>query len=656
MDNDEVRAFFHNALAHISTNPSLREPQIEGHARTIEHFTASNDHAILQIPVGCGKTGLMSILPFGMYCGRTLIIVPNLEIRRGVARELDVSSQDCFWRKTNVLDDFSDGPFRAELDSDANIHDCRDAHFVITNIHQLASRADRWLPRFEDNFFDLILVDEAHHNAADSWQRVFDRFPDAKVVSLTATPFRSDGREVEGISIYRYPFARAMRLGYIKQLRVANAAPTEIQFEFQGDNHQHSLQEVLELREEAWFRQGIALSRRTNETIVDASLGLLDRLRESGRHHQVVAAACSINHARDVAALYRERGYAAEVISSDMRQEDRAAILQRLRSNTLDCIVQVNILGEGFDWPQLSVAAIFRPFRSLSPYVQFVGRVMRAIVQNDPYHPDNEGWVVSHIGLQQDERWDDFQRFDNDDQDLFRDVARGQDPGPREREGGDRRRLRPDMRVVDEIVERLITEDFLDAADEGAVDAVMAEMQRTLGIAPEDLGLTREELVGRLLTARQRREIQPRARVVQPQERRRELRRRLDESARSVAGRILEALALSPGGIDIIRRMPAVASAHNNLAATIRLMHRQVNTTMGFPTNHRGELDTEVLAQAIARPGRNRRCGAGRTIRVTRWRRQCLEVGSRRSFTLLNFVRSAREGSYQCAGAIDKIT
>jgi superfamily II DNA or RNA helicase len=75
--------------------------------------------------------------------------------------------------------------------------------------------------------------------------------------------------------------------------------------------------------------------------------------------------------------LYRERGYAAEVISSDMRQEDRAAILQRLRSNTLDCIVQVNILGEGFDWPQLSVVAIFRPFRSLSPYVQFVGRVMR---------------------------------------------------------------------------------------------------------------------------------------------------------------------------------------------------------------------------------------------------------------------------------------
>ena len=172
----------------------------------------------------------------------------------------------------------------------------RSAHFVVTNIHQLANRADRWLTEFEADFFDLILVDEAHHNAAESWQRVFERFPNAKVVSLTATPFRSDGREVQGQSIYRYPFAEAMRNGYIKQLRVADAHPSQIYFEFQGDEHHHTLEEVLALREEAWFRQGVALSRPTNETIVNSSLEMLDRLRSGGRHHQVVAAACSINH------------------------------------------------------------------------------------------------------------------------------------------------------------------------------------------------------------------------------------------------------------------------------------------------------------------------------------------------------------------------
>ena len=74
------------------------------------------------------------------------------------------------------------------------------------------------------------------------------------------------------------------------------------------------------------------------------------------------------------------------------------------------------MLGEGFDHPRLSVAAIFRPFRSLAPYIQFVGRVMRVVVQDEPDHPDNQGFVVSHVGLNNDARWDEFRELDLDDQ------------------------------------------------------------------------------------------------------------------------------------------------------------------------------------------------------------------------------------------------
>lgn len=602
MTNEEAARFFANAPARIQGNLFLREPQLQAHEATTRHFASGNrEHAIIQIPVGCGKTGLMSILPFGLAEGRVLVVAPNLEIRRGVGRELDCAAASCFWRKAQVLEDFSSGPYRAELDSDANIHDCRNAHFVITNIHQLAGAADRWLPQFEEDFFDLILVDEAHHNAALSWQRVFERFPRAKVVSLTATPFRSDGREVQGATVYRYPFARAMQQGYIKQLRVGDAQPSEIYFEFQSDEHRHTLAEVLDLREEAWFRLGVALSRPTNESIVNSSLEILDRLRTSGRHHQIVAAACSIHHAGDIASLYRERGYAAEVISSDMRGEDRGDVLTRLRTNQLDCVVQVNILGEGFDWPQLSVAAIFRPFRSLSPYIQFVGRVVRVLEQNDPFHPDNEAWVVSHIGLQQDSRWDEFQRFDAADQELFRDLARGIDPEPRGGEDGERRRLHPEMRVIDEVLAGLVTRDFLDEFDRGAVDAAIAELQRTLGVDPQDLGISREELAGRLIRARRRQPIQPRPRPVQPQDHRRELRRRLDEAARSVASRLLQALGLSAVGMDLVLLIPEARGAQNNMAAAIRLMHRQVNESMRIPADYRGELDIPQLEEAIQR-------------------------------------------------------
>lgn len=598
MDSQQVCDFFWNTSVRIRNNHLLREPQIGGYEAALNHFAQSREHAIIQIPVGCGKTGLMSILPFRLAQRHVLIITPNLETRRGVARVLDITSNDCFWRRIDILEDFSGGPFRAELNSEANIYDCHQAHFTITNIHQLASSADRWLPRFEDNFFDLIIVDEAHHNVAPSWQRVFERFPEAKIISLTATPFRSDGREVEGQTIYRYSFSQAMQNGYIKQLRVADAQPAEIWFEFQGDAHRHTLEEVLELREEAWFRKGVALSRPTNETIVNSSLELLDRLRQSGRHHQIIAAACTMNHARQIASLYRERGYRADVILSDMPQDEREEILNRLKLNQLDCIVQVGILGEGFDWPQLSIAVIFRPFRSLAPYIQFVGRIMRVLEQDDPYHPDNEGWVVSHIGLQQDERWNDFQRFDSDDQELFHDIIQGNDPGPRRR-SATRRRVRPDMRVIGEVFDRLITRDFLNPTDEGAVDVVLAEMQRTLGIAPQELGFSRDELMGRLLQARRRQQIHPRPRPVQPQDRRRELRRRLDEEARTVANRILETFNLAPNGIDLIRRMPELASTHNNLGAAIRLMHRQINEGMGFPPNYRRDLNISELESAI---------------------------------------------------------
>ncbi len=75
----------------------------------------------------------------------------------------------------------------------------------------------------------------------------------------------------------------------------------------------------------------------------------------------------------------------------------QAAILASLRNGSLDCIIQVQMLGEGFDHPKLSVAAIFRPFRSLAPYIQFVGRIMRVVVQNDPGSYLREPWRVLEV-------------------------------------------------------------------------------------------------------------------------------------------------------------------------------------------------------------------------------------------------------------------
>ena len=96
------------------------------------------------------------------------------------------------------------GPYVCTLEN-GNLSVCDKSHIVLTNIHQLATNVDKWLKKFPENFFDLIIVDEAHHSAAASWKRVFTRFPNAKIVNLTATPFRSDQQELEGELIFRYP-------------------------------------------------------------------------------------------------------------------------------------------------------------------------------------------------------------------------------------------------------------------------------------------------------------------------------------------------------------------------------------------------------------------------------------------------------------------
>ncbi len=598
---------FQAAPANIEANDLLREPQREAHRATRQHFSSSNDPVILQVPVGGGKTGVMATLPFGVSRGRVLIITPNLTILKGVSAALDITVPNCFWRARKVLKSFAAGPYRAILNGrNANIHDCIRSHFVITNIQQLASSADRWLPQFPDRFFDLILVDEGHHNVADSWRKVFARFPDAKVVSLTATPFRSDGEPLVGTPIYRYTYASAMVNGYIKRLHAINVAPQQIEFAYRNDQRRHTLEEVLALREEAWFRRGIALAPECNRHIVEASIRRCLMMREqNGFHHQVIAAACSVDHARQVRALYEQRGFRAAEIHSDMPEEDREVVLNALRDNRLDCIVQVQMLGEGFDHPRLSVGAIFRPFRSLSAYIQFIGRVMRVNYENEPQHPDNEGFIISHVGLNNDARWEDFREIELADQQMFHDLLTSMNKGPEfpagsgsgQGEGGGRR-FDTGMMVVDEIVSHFITHSFLDPNDDRVLETILNQPIPGTPLKMRDIAdpqVLREKL---LRAQAQLAQQQPEEFVVQPQDERVTLQKRLHERTRSVANRLLSDLGVTRAGRHI-GKVSADARGKANHEALIILMNIAVNEHMGVADGKRKDAPAEKLQDAF---------------------------------------------------------
>lgn len=594
MDNTEIARFFRDTETTIWNNASLREPQIEGYFAIRKHFAEGRSPCYVQLPVGCGKTGLMGLAPFGIAQGRVLIIAPNLTIRENIRRELNVTTPNCFYSKRGVFVP-KDGPYLSELKTGANIHDCDEAHIVVANIQQFAGAKNRWYEALPKDYFDLILVDEGHHNVAETWTRLFEYFSGAKVVSFTATPMRSDGQVVAGERVYRFGYARSMIQGFISQIDALLVKPTELTFTVQGETKTLTIAEVLEMREKDWFSRGVATSEECNRSIVNASVQQLHHVRTLGSPRQLIAVACSIRHATQVAALYREHGLKVEVLHSHLKDEERARIEASLRSALTDVVVQVNILGEGYDLPTLSVAAVFRPYRSLSPYVQFVGRILRLAQPDVPYSPANHVYLVSHVGLNDERWWTDFTNFDKDDQEFFQEYLQGELAVDGEGEASPRMTLRPFMRVLNEVVESYHRKGYLKKIDEMMIGDLFKTI-REKGFEPAEFGLTEEMMRRRLAAAQTEDRVAAFHPVIQPQERREALKGRLQQEARSIANTVLNRLNLPVGGRDLLR---AFTGSHNS-EILIRLASAEQNAVMGIDSGQRQSADIAQLEKAIA--------------------------------------------------------
>ena len=166
-----------------------------------------------------------------------------------------------------------------------NVGDMQEADVVITNIHQLQGASNRWLQALPADFFDLIVFDEGHHNVADSWQGLRAKFPEARIVNFSATPTRADGQLMSGRILYSYPVGRAIQEGYIKHLKAVVLNPRTLRYVRREDGHEIevSLEEVRRLGEEdADFRRSIVTSTETLNTIVNASIRELEKLRRRG--------------------------------------------------------------------------------------------------------------------------------------------------------------------------------------------------------------------------------------------------------------------------------------------------------------------------------------------------------------------------------------
>ncbi len=393
----------------------FRIPQKDGYEATLKHFSEKNakKHVLIQIPTGVGKTALISVLPFGLSKKKVLILTPSLNLSTQMEDDLDITSNEppSVYKNLNILNNLEELElFVLRLEKTASSVDIDESHIIISNYQQLAD-VEKW---FKDRSgdIDLIIIDEAHHQEAKTYKDIIKFFPEAKVISLTATPFRTDGQKLDGKKIYTYHFSDAVKKGYISNIQTVNITPSEVLLEFDDENgKKYSLDEIMKMKEESWFRNGIATSQDCCNSIAQKSIEMLNKLKSDfpNEDHQIIATAMSVREARErVKKAFERLGLRVGLISSKhMKTND--AQKKKLRQGKIDVIINVNMLGEGFDHKPLGVASIFKPFASLNPYIQFIGRVIRTNNKVDLCY------VVSHLGLNQTERFKEFRLFDSDD-------------------------------------------------------------------------------------------------------------------------------------------------------------------------------------------------------------------------------------------------
>lgn len=538
---------FHFLVPHVVDNDRLREPQREAYAAIRDHFADSREDREVGVvlPVGCGKSGLITLAPFAVSARKVLVIAPGLRIAEQLFGDFNPTKPGMFYKKCVVLPG-PDYPEPAEIRGNAtNQSDLDVADVVITNIQQLqrGGSDNKWLARVSADYFDLIIFDEGHHNVAESWQTLRQKFPAASIISVSATPTRADGRLMSGEIVYTYPIYRAVQRGFVKHVKGLVLNPSSLRYVRREDGREIEvdLDEVRRLGEQdADFRRSIVSSMETLATIVDASITELQRLRETTKEPRlkIIASALNMEHCKQIVKAYRERGQRADYIHSREDSKANDAVLAKLDRHELDVIVQVRMLGEGFDHPYLAVAAVVSIFASLSPFVQFVGRIMRVIKQDAPGDPLNYGSVVFHAGANTVKAWEDFKDFAEADQEWFKllteQVPVGDEPvcevDPTE--DMTRAEREDEIRITEPGTVSL--EELPLLSDDRLKEALVLLMQA--GVTAEDYGRAVEQLEPIPVTKQARRQAS---------------RTLLDETIKTRAGKLVRNHGLNPEGRDL---------------------------------------------------------------------------------------------------------
>lgn len=323
----------------------LRPPQLGGIFAALGFEKSdSESSATIVMPTGTGKTEtILSILIAGKF-RKTLIIVPSDALRKQTEKKLlDYK----LLREFGVIDDSIANPKVATINhgvkDNEEIDAILDANVLVSSAAALARINDAHLLRITQSCSHLI-VDEAHHVTAETWARVKRNFRKNNIFQFTATPFRTDRSRIEGKLIFNYPLKRAQEDGYFKPI------------EF------HPITEFVE--------------EIADKEIAEKAVSLLEEDIKNGLKHIMMARANTISRAKEIFYIYNKFPHLNPIIINS-KTKKKQQVLESIKKGNHKIIVCVDMLGEGFDLPQLKISAIHDPHKSINIMLQFTGRFTR---------------------------------------------------------------------------------------------------------------------------------------------------------------------------------------------------------------------------------------------------------------------------------------
>lgn len=297
------------------------------------------------MPTGSGKTETM-LAAFVNQPELTLVVVPSDALRQQIGKKFITLGilPDCEIVKGEYF-----SPIVTLLKSKIeSVKACTEltkcSNVIVATAAALSVQSDS----VRDHLFahcKRIFFDEAHHVAAKTWSSVVDSFIEKPVLQFTATPYREDRRRLRGEILYTYPLRKAQQDGIFARINY----------------------------------QSVFSDTNVDRAIAQAAVAELTSDRKSNLDHILMARVISITRAEKILKIYQELApeFAPVRLDSRVKQNERRASLTEINQRRSRIIVCVDMLGEGFDMPQLKIAAIHDPHKSLSVTLQFIGRFTR---------------------------------------------------------------------------------------------------------------------------------------------------------------------------------------------------------------------------------------------------------------------------------------